>query len=115
MHGLLRLPHLLLLTLTGLGLSGCGETPPERLKEGDELYAYYCRNCHEQKGMGPYLEQLPLTATSLKQHEVVLMIKHGYPQGHRSMPVFPQLSHEQADALALYILQQRYRRRTQAN
>ena len=109
-----RLPCLLL-ALTGLGLSGCGETPPERLKKGDELYSYYCRNCHEQQGMGPFLEQLPLTPASLQRHEVVLMIKHGYPQGHRGMPVFPQLSHEQADTLAHYILQQRYRHAAQAN
>ncbi len=111
----LRLPHLLLSAMAGLGLSGCGETPPEKLKKGDELYAYYCRSCHEQQKMGAFLEQLPLTPASLKHHEVVLMIKHGYPQGHRSMPVFPQLSHEQADAVARFILQQRYRHAAQAN
>ncbi|GAA0791413.1 c-type cytochrome [Marinobacterium sediminicola] len=110
--GLIRL---LLLPLTGLILSGCSDPSPQQLKKGDELYSYYCRNCHEVKGLGPFLEQLPLTASSLKQHEVVLMIKHGYPQGHEAMPVFTQLSHEQADAVARFILQQRYRRPIQPN
>ncbi len=99
----------LLPVLLGLSLGGCGETPPERLKAGDALYAYYCQSCHERSGLGPLLEQLPMTPASLQHHEVMLMIKHGYPQGHRSMPVFPQLSDQQADALAGYILQQRKR------
>ncbi len=30
----------LLPVLLGLSLGGCGETPPERLKAGDALYAY---------------------------------------------------------------------------
>ncbi len=115
MRRISRLSRLLLVALAGFGLSGCGEPSPDKLQDGDELYAYYCRSCHEQQGLGAYLEQLPLTSASLKQHEVVLMIKHGYPQGHRNMPMFPQLSHEQADTLARYILQQRYRRATQAN
>lgn len=99
---------LLLATLTTLLLAGCSQPTPDRLKRGDELYAYYCRSCHEQQGMGAYLEKLPLTPASLKLHEVVLMIKHGYPQGHRRMPVFPQLSDTQAEAVARFILQQRY-------
>lgn len=110
-----RLSRLLMLAMAGFGLNGCSESSPEKMKDGDELYTYYCRSCHEQTGLGPFLEHLPLNTASLKQHEVVLMVKHGYPQGHRDMPVFPQLSSEQADAVASYILQQRYRRASQAN
>ncbi|MBR9829206.1 MAG: cytochrome c [Oceanospirillales bacterium] len=107
--------HLLLLAATGLSLSACSEPSPEQLSRGDELYAYYCQNCHQQQGLGPLLEQLPLTPRSLKRHEIILMIKHGYSQGHGSMPVFPQLSDTQADAIAHYILQQRPRQPRQHN
>lgn len=107
--------HLCPMILASIVLSGCGEPSPQSLKHGDELYAYYCKSCHAQKGMGPFLERLPLTSASLKRHEVVLMIKHGYPQGHSDMPVFSQLSLEQADAIAEFILQQRHRTSTQHN
>lgn len=99
----------LLLMLTPLALSACSDPPPERLKGGDELYAYYCRNCHQQQGLGPQLERLPARTPPLQRHEVVLMIKHGYGEAHRNMPVFTQLSDAQADAVAHYILLQRQR------
>ncbi|MBV0932455.1 c-type cytochrome [Marinobacterium weihaiense] len=107
-----RLPSVsrkLLLTAMVALLGGCGEPAPESLTRGDELYDYYCRNCHQQKGLGPFLEQLPLTSTSLKRHEISLLITRGYPRRHHDMPVFSQLSLEQADALAHFILQQRRR------
>lgn len=84
-------------------LSGCGETPPERMKAGDELYGYYCLDCHQQKGMGPYLENAPAGADAPAIYEIVLMVKHGYDLGHKGMPSFPQLSDEQADAVASFI------------
>jgi len=90
-------------------LHGCGETPPERLKAGDELYDYYCRHCHLEQGLGAYLEQLPAGPNAPAPYEIVLMIKHGYDLGHKGMPSFPQLSDQQADAVALYI----HRRRTE--
>src|SRR5690554_449777 len=88
-------------------LIGCGDPPPERMKKGDQLYGYYCRKCHETTGLGPFLEQVPLTERSMQQHEIVLMIKHGYDQGHAHMPTFKQLSDQQADALAQFVIEQR--------
>jgi len=88
-------------------LSGCGDPSPERMKRGDRLYAYYCQDCHQRSGLGPMLEQIPFTENSMRHHEVVLMIKHGYKQGHTLMPAFHQLSDEQADALAGFLIEQR--------
>lgn len=88
-------------------LTACGDPPPERMKQGDKLYAYYCQNCHQQAGLGPFLEQVPFTERSLQRHEIVLMIKHGYDQGHTHMPTFSQLSDQQADALAAFVIEQR--------
>lgn len=88
-------------------LQGCGETPPERMTKGEQLYDYYCRHCHREQGLGPYLEHLPAGPDAAAPYEIVLMIKHGYNLGHRGMPSFPQLSEKQADAVALYIHQRR--------
>jgi len=96
-----------LVLITSLLLTGCGDPPPERMKKGDQLYSYYCLNCHEQSGLGPFLQQLPLRERSLQRHEIVLMIKHGYDQGHTHMPTFRQLSDQQADALAAFVIQHR--------
>lgn len=88
-------------------LTGCGDPPPERMKSGDRLYAYYCQDCHLRSGLGPMLERIPFTDNSMKYHEIVLMIKHGYSQGHSQMPTYQQLSDEQADALASFLMEQR--------
>ncbi|MBP0048170.1 cytochrome c [Marinobacterium sp. AK62] len=102
------LPLLTALMLTSL-LAGCGETPPERLKAGDALYDYYCIDCHTKKGLGPFLENHPAGKDALAPYEIVLMVKHGYDLGHTGMPSFPQLSDEQADAVAQFIYDRRPR------
>lgn len=93
--------------ITALLLAGCGDPPPERMKRGDQLYTYYCQNCHQQENLGPFMEQIPVTEHSLQQHEIVLMIKHGYKQGHQHVPTFSQLSDQQADALATFVIETR--------
>ena len=92
-------------------LTGCGDTPPERMKKGVQLYAYYCQECHERSGLVPMLAEIPLSKASLKHHEIVLMIKHGFTQGHSRMPAFPQLTDQQADALAAFVIKQRQQQR----
>jgi mono/diheme cytochrome c family protein len=100
------------LLLAPLLLTGCGDPPPGQMKQGDELYTYYCQNCHQQSGLGPFLERLPPTEPPLQRHEIVLMIKHGYEQRKTHMPTFSQLSDQQADALAAFVIE---RRRAQAS
>lgn len=93
-----------LVMLSMLLLSGCDrEINPSRLKNGDELYTYYCEGCHKARGLGPLLENIPVTEQSLKDYEIVLVIKYGYNDNH-SMPTFAELSPEQADAIASYIV-----------
>lgn len=88
-------------------LSGCDrELDPSKLSQGDELYAYYCQGCHKARGLGDYLENLPLIDTSLKDYEILLVIKYGYNTTH-SMPTFSNLSDEQADAIATYLVKTR--------
>jgi mono/diheme cytochrome c family protein len=96
------------LLLAPLLLTGCGDPPPGQMKQGDELYTYYCQNCHQQSGLGPFLERLPPTEPPLQRHEIVLMIE----QRKTHMPTFSQLSDQQADALAAFVIE---RRRAQAS
>ena len=86
-------------------LSACStEKDPALLRKGDELYAYYCKECHNRVGIGPFYEQLPAGRQRLQSYQIVLMIKYGYDvEGHR-MPEFTHLSDEQADALAEYVV-----------
>lgn len=91
-------------------LSGCDQTPDPKsltrsLKTGNDLYAYYCKDCHRNRGLGPHLENLPVTERSLKDYEIMLIIKFGYSDRH-SMPSF-DLSDENAEAIAEYLVQVR--------
>lgn len=87
-------------------LSGCEKTTdPGSLKSGPELYAYYCKECHRNRDLGPHLENLPLTENSLKDYEIMLIIKFGYNDRH-SMPAF-DLSDENAEAIADYLIEVR--------
>ena len=94
-----------LIIFISLLLSACSsEKDPRLLRKGDELYAYYCKECHARVGLGAYYEQLPNDRPRLQSYQVVLMIKYGYDiDGHR-MPEFTHLSDEQADALAEYVV-----------
>lgn len=95
------LSQLLALCLISTFLIGCGEKDPSRLKTGEELYSYYCMDCHKKENLGGYFENYPKKARPLKDYEIVLIIKYGYSNGH-SMPVFSQLSDAQADTVARY-------------
>lgn len=88
---------------TCLLLAACGPRDPARMKSGEELYDYYCRSCHAEHNLGPQLELLPSDRAQLKPHELVLMMLHDYtrPSQHPDIRL-PQLSPEQADAVAQY-------------
>lgn len=84
------------------GLAACSPQDPTRLKGGDELYDYYCRSCHQDTAVGAYLEQAVRAPEGLRPHEIVLMIRHGYRFDHPPVHL-PQLTPEQADAIARYV------------
>ncbi|WP_286236774.1 c-type cytochrome [Neptuniibacter halophilus] len=97
-------PTKLSLTLLGsLLLTGCFDEDPAQLSSGEDLYAYYCKNCHQQEGAGAYLENLS-NQTHMEHYKIILMIKYGYNQDKHPMPVFNQLSEAQADAVARYVV-----------
>lgn len=101
-----RISLALLILATSL-LAGC-EKPfdPSKLTGGEELYSYYCMECHKRNGLGEHLEQVPVNKAPLKDYEIVLIIKYGYNKSH-AMPTFGNLSAEQADAIATYLITQR--------
>lgn len=97
----------LIVTCLALALTGCEKKfDPARLKDGKSLYEYYCISCHTNRNLGPYLENVPVTDKSLKDYEIMLIIKYGYNSDH-SMPTFNNLSAEQAEAIASYLVKRR--------
>ncbi|SEG61455.1 Cytochrome C oxidase, cbb3-type, subunit III [Marinobacterium lutimaris] len=82
-------------------MSGCSSKDPDRLSKGDDLYDYYCAACHEENNLGRYLEQVPLHQRQMQAYEIVLMLKQGYSGAHPEFSL-PQLSDEQADAVARF-------------
>lgn len=80
-------------------LAGCGETPPEKMTSGKELYNYYCKECHDSEKA-----KFQIYNEKLKPYQVVLMIKYGYKKNNHGMMVFSQLSEKQADAVASYFI-----------
>lgn len=94
----------LITLLLSLMLLGCNdEKTPAELSSGEELYNYYCKDCHATKGPGPYMENYSRDK-AMKPYKVILMIKYGYNQEKHSMPIFNQLSEQQADAIARYVV-----------
>lgn len=92
------------LLLLSVFLLGCDrEIPPERMTSGEDLYNYYCKDCHMRKGPGAYMEHYSGN-TPMKPYKILLLIKYDYHSGQHSMPPFKQISDKQADALAQYTI-----------
>ncbi|QEW05436.1 c-type cytochrome [Nitrincola iocasae] len=101
------------LLLFMLFLTACdADIPPAKMTSGEQLYGYYCRECHTYRGLGDELQNLPVGISQLQVHDVVLIIKHGYQFGH-PMGHFPDLSDEQANTVARYAVDLRRRQREQ--
>lgn len=103
---MIQYPGFLLLA-TLIILSGCDRKPdPKKMTRGDQLYAYYCQECHTYRGLGAQLQNLPPGVSQLQVHDVVLIIKHGAQLGH-PMGTFPSLTNEQAFTVAEYAVAMR--------
>lgn len=84
-------------------LSGCFSNEPTDSLDGEELYSYYCQQCHKKDGSGDQLAGFPANKrTQLQEEQVVLLIRNGDP-ARPAMPTFPQLSEEQASAVVDYL------------
>lgn len=97
-----------LFTLFTLGLSvlltGCEEEAitSKSMKTGEQLYLYYCQDCHERKGPGARMERLA-GKEPMKPYKVILLIKYGYNARH-DMPAFREFTDEQAALLAQHVV-----------
>jgi mono/diheme cytochrome c family protein len=112
MHTLIR--HLSLVAMSIGMLSGCSDSDnPAKMTQGVDLYAYYCKECHTYRGLGPELQNLPPGVNQLQEHDVILIIKHGYQFGH-PMGHFPDLTEHQARAVAEYAVALRHEQRMKA-
>lgn len=107
----MKMYHGLVLATVLVTLSGCdSELSPKNMTQGDQLYAYYCQECHTYQGLGAQLQNLPPGVSQLQVHDVVLIIKHGAELGH-PMGKFPDLTDEQAFTVAEYAVAMRRQER----
>lgn len=103
-----KLPILLILISTLILISGCDRKPdPKKMTRGDQLYAYYCQECHTYQGLGAQLQNLPPGVAQLEVNDVILIIKHGITSFGHPMGHFPDLSDQQALTVAEYAVQLR--------
>ena len=94
---------ILITALTASLLSGCFNNEPTDSLDGEELYSYYCKQCHKKDGSGDPIAGFPANKrTQLLEEQVILLIRKGDP-ARPAMPVFPQLSEEQAAAVVDYL------------
>jgi len=82
--------------------AGC-QDKLQPLKTADQLYDYYCKQCHQQKGAGAYLENLSAEQRTMQTYQVILMIRYNEPGSH-PMASFDQINDEQANLLAEYVV-----------
>ncbi|TVQ69623.1 MAG: hypothetical protein EA373_08330 [Oceanospirillales bacterium] len=111
MSMMMKFYHWLILAAVLVLISGCDrETSPKNMTRGDQLYAYYCQECHTYQGLGAQLQNLPPGVSQLQVHDVVLIIKHGAQLGH-PMGRFPGLTDQQAFTVAEYAVAMRRQER----
>ena len=64
--------HLSLVAMSIGMLSGCSDSDnPAKMTQGVDLYAYYCKECHTYRGLGPELQNLPPGVSQLQVHYVI--------------------------------------------
>jgi mono/diheme cytochrome c family protein len=90
--------------LIATALSGCGSSDykPTAGMPVDQLFAEACSSCHGDNGEGKLGFILSVAGTEVSTPEIVTKIRQG---GH-VMPDFPNISEEEATALAAYLKSQ---------
>lgn len=84
-------------------LTGCGEDPMAEDASGKALYNHYCARCHHKDGVGDFLRGVPANRTTLlSERQLVSLIRYGH--AGEKMPSFAELSEEQAERIADYLL-----------
>ncbi len=86
-------------------LVACGDDEAaSRLTSGKELFAHFCAPCHRETGDGSFLRGVPpIKDSGLSYRELVDHIKGQERREDTRMPVFDNLTREQAEAIAVYL------------
>lgn len=87
--------------LFAAGLSGCSSSDytPTAGAAADQLFAEACAGCHGDNGEGKFGFLLAVAGSDESAEDIATKIRNG---GH-VMPAFPQISEEQASAIAGYL------------
>ncbi|WP_299179258.1 cytochrome c [uncultured Neptuniibacter sp.] len=94
------------LVLFCIGLVGCGDDKLPENANGKELYTYHCSGCHKSSGRGDFIKGVPAnSATKLSEYQIAKMIRHGDVK-KPGMPVFDNISREEAALIAGYVINQ---------
>lgn len=95
------------LTLLTFVLAGCTDDQDKlaNLRSGDELYTYYCADCHAKRGPGAKFENRNKNRRALAEYQILLLMEMGDPKRHAGMPTFPQLEPAQKGKIARHIVQ----------
>jgi mono/diheme cytochrome c family protein len=90
--------------LVAASLSGCSDSDfkPAEGMPANQLFAEACASCHGDNGQGKFGMLLKLAGSDLSSEEMVQKIRQG---GH-VMPAFPNISEEEALAIASFIKSQ---------
>ncbi len=88
--------------LLAAGLSACGgdsDYQPGAGLSPQQLYAQACASCHGKQGGGKFGFLFSIAGSDLSAEEIAGKIRGGGDM----MPAFPQISEEQASAVADYV------------
>jgi Cytochrome c, mono- and diheme variants len=95
-----------------LTLAGCGNKAPEedstdraQIAQGEALFKENCTKCHAHAGRGDYLDRIPATLLTRRSAKELAIWIEGRDM-HREMPSFTDLSDQEREALAAYLLSQ---------
>jgi len=88
-----------------LGVAACGPSvhDPQVVKTGEELFEFYCMQCHGSEGQGSKMQGIPSNRdTDLAALQVRHKVrgKEGY-QG--DMPTFEHLTNDELKKLSIYV------------
>ena len=88
-------------------LSGCNKdihTHPD-LVTGKQLFDYHCASCHSETGKGNFLKGVPSNNNnSLTVWQIAHKIRID-ANDKRKMPLYPNMSAEEAEVIADYVKQ----------
>jgi len=94
------------------GLAGCSRedaseaaSPADDIALGKTLFNDNCTDCHNRSGRGDYLNRIPATLLTRRSASELATWIEGRDM-HREMPSFTDLSNQEREALAAYLLSQ---------